>query len=217
LGVLFYLSSIKRSQLHRLSYLVLSGVFFGLATSSKLPGAFPLLLCFVHAMINWGRMRKRNILILITALIFIPSIVYLASYIPSFFILGYGFDDFLYRQRWMLQSLAHLPSPHPYMSDPWTWPMMLRPLLSLYDTLQLNGVTYVSTISHLGNPLIWYVGIVLMFVSISNTSGRRKNLFVTAWFLLTWLSYFPAGIAHAFYGSGRAQYIYYFLQYNKIN
>ena len=210
-GVLFYLSS-DRS--HRLSYLALSGVFFGMATSSKMPGFLPLLLCFIHGMIRWGRKRKRNIVSLLNTLIFIPIAVYIASYIPCFFILGHGFSDFLNRQYQMLHYSAYLPGPHPYMSEPWTWPLMVRPLVSFYETLQVNEVTYVATISHLGNPLIWHIGIVLIMISIWNalTRSEEENIFVCAWFLLTWLFYFPMGIAHALFGWGRAQYIFYFLQ-----
>jgi len=211
LGVLFYLSSYRS---HRLSYLALSGVFFGMAMSSKMPGVLPLLLCFIHGMIRWGRERKRNILSLLNTLIFIPIAVYIASYIPCFFILGHGFSDFLNSQYQMLHFSAYLPDSHPYMSEPWTWPLMVRPLLSLYETLQVNEVTYVATISHVGNPLIWHIGIVLIVISVWNTLTRRKgeNIFVCAWFLLTWLVYFPTGIAHALFGWGRAQYIFYFLQ-----
>jgi len=211
LGVLFYLSS-NRS--HRLSYLALSGVFFGMAISSKMPGVLPLSLCLIHGMIRWGRERKRNIVSLLSTLIFIPIAVYIASYIPCFFILGHNFSDFLNRQYQMLHYSAYLPGPHPYMSEPWTWPLMVRPLLSFYETLQVNEVTYVSTISHLGNPLIWHIGIVLIAISVWNALTRREgeNIFVCAWFLFTWLFYFPTGIAHALFGWGRAQYIYYFLQ-----
>jgi len=210
-GVLFYLLS-QRS--HRPSYIALSGVFFGLAASSKMPGILPLLLCFIHGMIKRGRRRKRDVLSLLTTLIFIPILVYIASYIPCFFILGYGFSDFLNRQYQMLQFSAYLPISHPYMSEPWTWPLMLRPLLSFYETFQVDGATYLTTISHLGNPLIWYVGIVVVGMSIWNALERRreKDIFVCAWFLVTWLFYFPTGIAHTFLGWGRAQYIFYFLQ-----
>jgi len=91
---------------------------------------------------------------------------------------------------------------------------MVRPLVSLYDTLQINEATYIATISHLGNTLIWHIGIVLIVISIWNSFKRREgeNIFVCAWFLFTWLFYFPAGIAHTFFGGGRAQYIFYFLQ-----
>lgn len=210
-GVLFYLSS-NRS--HRLSYLALSGIFFGMAISSKLPGVLPLLLCFIHGMVRWGRERKRNIVILLNTLILIPIAVYVASYIPCFFILGNGFGDFLNRQYQMLHYSAYLPGTHPYMSEPWTWPLMVRPLLSYYETLQLNEVTHVATIFHLGNPLVWHVGIVLIAISVWNALRRTEgeNIFVCAWFLLTWLFYFPIGIAQMLFGWGRAQYIYYFLQ-----
>ena len=210
-GVLFYLSS-NRS--HRLSCLALSGIFFGMAISSKMPGVLPLLLCFIHGMIRWGRERKRNIISLLNTLIFIPITIYIASYIPCFFILGHGFSDFLNRQYQMLHFSAYLPGSHPYMSEPWTWPLMVRPLLSFYEILQVNEVTYVATISHFGNPLIWHIGIVLIVISTWNALRRREgeNIFICAWFLLTWLFYFPMGIAQVLFGWGRAQYIFYFLQ-----
>lgn len=209
-GVLFYLSSYES---HRLTYLALSGGLFGLAASSKLVGVLPLLLCFIHGIIKWRRRRKQNIFILLLTLLFFPIAVYVASYIPCFFILGNGFGDFLNRQHQMLHFSAYLPGSHPYMSEPWTWPLMVRPLLSFYDTLRVNEVVHVATISHLGNPLIWYVGIVLMAMATWNVLRREEeNTFVCAWFLFTWLFYFPTGIAHVFFGLGRAQYIYYFLQ-----
>jgi len=210
-GVFFYLSSYRS---HQLSYLALSGVFFGMAISSKMPGVLPLLLCFIHGMIRWGIKRKRNIVSLLNTLIFIPIAVYIASYIPCFFILGHGFGDFVNHQYQMLHFSTYLPGPHPYMSEPWTWPLMIRPLLSFYDTLQVNEATYVATISHFGNPLVWHIGIVLIVISIWNALRRKEgeNIFVCAWFLFTWLFYFPTGIAHMLLGWGRAQYIYYFLQ-----
>jgi dolichyl-phosphate-mannose--protein O-mannosyl transferase len=128
--------------------------------------------------------------------------------------IGNGFSEFLDRQYQMLYFSAYLPGSHPYMSEPWTWPLMVRPLLSFYNTLQFNEATYVGMISHFGNPLIWYIGTVFVAMSIWNALTRKeeRNIFVCAWFLLTWLFYFPIGIAHAFFGGGRAQYIHYFLQ-----
>lgn len=185
-----------------------------MAASSKVVGAIPLFLCFIHGVIRWGRERKRNIVSLLSTLLFVPIAVYIASYIPCFFVLGHGFSDFLNRQYQMLHYSAYLPGTHPYMSEPWTWPLMVRPLLSFYETLQVNEITYVATISHLGNPLIWHIGIVLIAISAWDAVRRREggNIFVCAWFILTWLFYFPTGIAHALFEGGRAQYIYYFLQ-----
>jgi dolichyl-phosphate-mannose--protein O-mannosyl transferase len=66
----------------------------------------------------------------------------------------------------------------------------------------------------MGNPLIWHIGIILILISVWNIFQRKEgeNIFVCAWFLFTWLIYFPVGITHIFFGLGRAQYIYYFLQ-----
>ncbi len=210
-GVLFYLLS-NRS--HRYTHLALSGIFFGMAVSSKIPGVLPLLLCFIHGMVRWGRKRKRNAISLLFAFIVMPVAVYIASYIPCFFVLGNSFSDFYDRQYQMIHLSMYLPGSHPYMSAPWTWPFMVRPLVSFYETFSVNEVTYVATISHLGNPLIWYVGIVLILIPIWNAVKRKEEgtVFVCAWFLVTWLFYFPTGISNVLFGSARAQYIYYFLQ-----
>lgn len=209
-GVLLYLLFYRS---HRLKYGVLSGIFFGMAVSSKIIGILPLLLCFVHEVIKWKEKRRRNI-IMLTPLIIISFVVYVTSYVPCFFILGHDFSSFLDRQYQMLRFSMYLPGVHPYMSEPWTWPLMVRPLFSLYQTLQVNGVTNVEMISHMGNPLVWHIGFILTVTSIWNAVRRKeeKSIFVCAWFLLTWLFYFPTGIAYTLFGGGRAQYIYYFLQ-----
>ncbi|MGQ9552403.1 MAG: phospholipid carrier-dependent glycosyltransferase, partial [Candidatus Bathycorpusculaceae bacterium] len=198
---------------HRLIYMVLSGIFFGMAVSSKIIGVIPLLLCVVHGIIRWKGKRRRGIIIW-SALVAISFAVYVASYVPSFFVLGNDLSSFLDRQYQMLRFSMYLPGEHPYMSEPWTWPLMVRPLLSFYETVQVNGVTYVEMISDMGNPLVWHIGFVLTVISIWDSARRReeKTVFVCAWFLLTWLFYFPTGVAHALFGGGRAQYIYYFLQ-----
>jgi predicted membrane-bound dolichyl-phosphate-mannose-protein mannosyltransferase len=208
-GILFYLL-FYRSQ--RLSYIALSGIFFGMAMSSKIIGILPLLLCFVHGIFRCKRKRRRSIIL--TTLIIISYAVYVLSYVPCFFILGNDLISFLDRQYQMLHSSMYLPGVHPHMSEPWTWPLMVRPLLSFYQTLNINGVTYVEMISHMGNPLVWYIGLVSIVISIWNavTKKEEKTIFICAWFFLTWLFYFPIGIAHILFGGGRAQYIYYFLQ-----
>lgn len=210
LGVLLYLLFYRSN---RLRYGVLSGVFFGMAVSSKIIGILPLLLCIVHGVIRWKGKRRRNVIIL-TTLTVISFVIYVVSYVPCFFILGNDFGSFLDRQYQMLRFSMYLPGVHPYMSEPWTWPLMVRPLFSLYQTLQVNEVTYVEMISHMGNPLVWHIGFVLTVISIWNAVKRKgeKTIFVCAWFLLTWLFYFPTGIAYTLFGGGRAQYIYYFLQ-----
>jgi len=227
-GVLFYLLS---QQPQRLSYLLFSGVFFGLATSSKLPGVLPLFTCLVHGLIKNKkevclkinetsiclRIKKsfiKKISILVAALIFVPFTVYVASYLPFFLNTGWGLNDFLSHQSKMLSYSVELPGSHPYMSEPWTWPFMVCPLFSYYETLDVNGIEYVAAISHLGNPVVWYVGFIVAVVCILDTLEKRgeSDVFVCVWFLSTWLVFFPLGIAHAFFASGRAQYIFYFLQ-----
>jgi len=213
LGMLFFSKHYFRGSIG----LFLSGVFFGLAVSSKLPGVFPLLLCLFSSIIKSLKFRSwRKIAKTISFLVAIPLVVYMLTYIPAFFIQGKSFNDFLDRQYHMLFYSAYLPpkEPHPYRSQPWEWPLIKRPLLTLYETVEINGRTFVSTISDIGSPLTWFFGLISVAVSLIDIlyEMKREELFVMLWFLATWLPYFPLGIQLILGQGGREQFIYYFLQ-----
>ena len=211
IGMAFYFKSLKSGGM---AGMILSGIFFGLSTSSKLVGVLPLFICLIFGIVKFMKIRKRHIYVPLTTHLIIPLLIYLISYIPSYFTIGHDFIDFLGRQSLMLQSSIYLTTPHPYMSEPWTWPLMLHPLGSFYETVELNGVTHVETVFHLGNPLVWYGGIAAAALSLVHLLKRKSKyaFFLCLWFLSTWLFHFPMGIAHAYFGGGRAQYIFYFLQ-----
>ncbi len=89
---------------------------------------------------------------------------------------------------------------------------MSRPLLYLYDNVKIGDLLYVATVSALGNPLTWYVGFGVILATFPRVLRQRRWDFSFLWFLLTWLPFFPIGIAHTFFSGGRPMFIYYFLQ-----
>ncbi|RLG58767.1 hypothetical protein DRN86_05245, partial [Candidatus Geothermarchaeota archaeon] len=213
IAVLFYVyySFSERKRV----FLYLSGIFFGLAISSKLPGILPYFLCGTGLLVDSIRNRDfRELCHVLVAYLLIPIVIYVLSYVPTLFIRGLGFKDFLETQNWMIRYSAWLPpkKPHPYRSQPWEWPLIMRPLLSLYDVTVKEGRTYVSSISDIGNPITWFGGLIAFSTIMVDVIKKREGLaFLVSWFLITWLPYFPMGIM-LYYGAGREMFIYYFLQ-----
>ena len=149
----------------------------------------------------------------------ISSIVYVLSYTPTIF-LFYGFDleRFWNQQLYMVRFSAHLPTekPHPYWSQPWTWPFILRPVLTCYDVVKIGDEEFVHCICDFGNPITWVLGLIVVLnalIDLYYDKNKRdfSTLFLIFWFLITWLPYFPLGISKLF-GLGREMFIYYFLQ-----
>lgn len=199
-----------------LKYLYLSGMTFGLAVSSKLPGALPMILALFSILSD--AVRERNFRLighLLLSFVIIPLGIYLSSYYPALFAAGKGLGDFMNTQRWMLTYSAYLPpkQPHPYRSQPWEWPLMSRPLLTLYDVITVNHETYVASICEFGNPLSWYGGLIAVATALVDLMYSRNGTkwFFISWFAITWLPYFPMGVM-LYFSSGREMFIYYFLQ-----
>ncbi|NIN52304.1 MAG: phospholipid carrier-dependent glycosyltransferase [Nitrososphaeria archaeon] len=208
LGLYFFLSSDR----YGWSYAILSGFFFGLAVSSKISGSLVILTCLIFSASGVRRRGGRDFLRLLTALIFLPMLVYVASHIPILSLSLLSPEVFLSYQTRLLKYSATMVEVHPYMSEPWTWPLMSRPLLYLYDNVKIGDLLYVATVSALGNPLTWYVGFGVILATFPRVLRQRRWDFSFLWFLLTWLPFFPIGIAHTFFSGGRPMFIYYFLQ-----
>lgn len=179
-------------------YLYATVIFFGLSTAIKWNGIFGALGVFIlitflkttneeykkqESFFNKSK-NKANFIKkwLINTYVRIPRILKMAamfflsglilqimSYIPYFMTGGtierlYGFYagtlDFHYHQKWS----------HPYLSKMWTWPLMIRPIWYLYETM--NGKIY--GIVAMGSPLFWWGFIVFLVELIIITFYERK-------------------------------------------
>jgi predicted membrane-bound dolichyl-phosphate-mannose-protein mannosyltransferase len=111
---------------------------------------------------NYKKNVAFTILWCILFFIVIPGAIYLLSYIPytqAHEPHTYGFKEILENQKYMLNYHANLnpDKPHPFASMWYTWPLDIRPLL-FYSNQTEPGV--VSTMSTMGNPLIWIGGFI---------------------------------------------------------
>ncbi|MEW9531694.1 dolichyl-phosphate-mannose--protein mannosyltransferase [Microbispora sp. NPDC049125] len=147
----------------------------------------------------------------------VPFAVYVASFAGWFATAGgwgrnwgqatshgwafFVFDSLRSLARYQGQVLGFhegLSTHHPYQSDPWQWPLLLRPVAFFYQSPK--GVCGASDCSWAilgtGTPLIWYAGLVALVALI-------------AWYVATrdW----RAGAVLAAYGAGWLPWFYFAL------
>jgi dolichyl-phosphate-mannose-protein mannosyltransferase len=134
----------------------------------------------------------------IVEFLLLAVLVYFLIYIPDM-LAGRSVIDVLGLQGSMYNYHATLNATHPFASPWWTWPLMLRPLWLYVSTLP-NGVS--STITLMGNPLVWWVGFasvlgisILALDKIVKTSGKRLGeiglpaIFIITIFFFQWVPY----------------------------
>lgn len=175
-----------------LGWLALSGFFFGCAASVKwnyLYGGAGLAILFLIALIRHNReaiaegMRggaKKTVLTLLAAVVFfiaVPASIYSASYIP-FERATKAQDD--WKDLWQYQkNMYHyhegVKEEHPYGSKWYTWPLMLRPVWYYGGKDLAQGEA--QSIAAIGNPLIWWGGLLAMLASWW-IGWRRKDRIV---------------------------------------
>ncbi|MEK0307189.1 dolichyl-phosphate-mannose--protein mannosyltransferase [Bifidobacterium favimelis] len=101
-----------------------------------------------------------------------------------------------HRQMWRFHTTLH--SPHPYMANPLTWPLQVRPTSFYWEKLPGHpglcslapASQCVASVTSLGNPLIWWLGTVCLVLSVLvalMNHGDWKVWAVLAGFLGGWL------------------------------
>jgi dolichyl-phosphate-mannose-protein mannosyltransferase len=179
-----YVLGFKRS----LKPLLLSGIFFGLAASTKwvgLYGAPGLALMFIIAKVgeikDYSKLLNKKskkpawmndfiplnvfatIILCVLFFIIIPGAIYLASYIPYMRSGGgHSLGDVINLQSQMYGYHHDLVATHPSECPWWAWPIIRMPVW-FYSGGSGNKV---STIVSIGNPAIWWTGIVTFLASI---------------------------------------------------
>lgn len=149
---------------------------------------------------NHGYSNKNNqIIYAVSGTIVVFGLVYLLSYVP-YMNLGHSLKD-VYNIQWsMLNNILNLKAIHPFASAWWSWPLLLRPIWLYVSVL---GEEKVSTITLMGNPAVWWIGLVSI-IAVSEKSIKEKNpsnVYLITMFIFQWIPY-------AFLS--RSLFIYYF-------
>ena len=184
---------------HRGMDLFISLVFFGLGFSTKwvvMWGFVGLILLLL--LMKWRKPIYRREVYWFVGGMGVAVSIYMLSYIP-YFLAGHGLGDWWGHQWFMFEFHSGLEAEHPFSSNWYTWPLMLRPLWMYVG--YFNGTT--SYIASLGNPALWWAAIPAM-IGILWLVLRHRNrtaLFILIPFLAQWL---------IFALIGRCLFIYHF-------
>lgn len=131
---------------------------------------------------------RRDVPTGLIAAVVVPSVVYLASWTgwfvsdkgwgrnweqatssgPLFFVI----DSFRSLVNYHLQVLGfheQLTSSHPYQSEPWSWPLLLRPVAFFYEGKQnVCGTGDCSeAVLGVGTPVIWYGALIALIALVA--------------------------------------------------
>lgn len=160
-----------------------SSVFLGLGLSSKWSDVY--LLFFIVVYLIFIEKAPRKILLFIL----IPPLIYALSYIP-FFLLNHSLGVFIELQKQMWWYHTGLKATHNYSSPWWSWPFNLKPVW--YFVEHFKG-GFVANIFATGNPAIFWMGFVSIFISLFESIFRRVKtiaLVVSLYllFLLPWVA-----------------------------
>jgi dolichyl-phosphate-mannose--protein O-mannosyl transferase len=172
-------------------WLVGAGIAGGAAMASKWSGAYLLGAVVVLAFANDAARRRDTAkrfrgttreegAVLLIALVLAPLAIYLVSYAGrlhgSLLALpwsnGSWIRAFVARQHEMFNHHHGELFANPYSSAAWSWLLVKRPVA--FDFLNVGGGRYQEVLA-LGNPLIWWAGIVAT-VATGWRSLRRRRL-----------------------------------------
>lgn len=92
-----------------------------------------------------------------------------------------------------------LATPHSYQSDPWSWPLLLRPVAFFYETPKTGcGTTGCSqAVLGVGTPVIWYGGLAALIAMVAWYVATRdwRAGAVLVGYAAGWLPWFYYAIA----------------------
>jgi Gpi18-like mannosyltransferase len=133
----------------------------------------------------WGNPSGFSFDIVMAAMLFVGATIYAFSYIP-YFRLGHGLGDLVQLQHDMYAYHCCAPTvmlsagaKHPYMSQWWQWPLVLRPISYFYHDWRTGAASASPTacclaeILALPNPAIWWLGLIA--VPVMGWLGWRER------------------------------------------
>jgi len=136
--------------------------------------------------------------------VLVPIVIYVLCYLLFPNVVCYSDDNsimgIIQQIKDMYTYHSTLTEGHPFSSDWYTWPIMNKPV---WYYVGYFGGNIKSTIVGIGNPAIWWFGILAsIFVLISSILKKKKEyLFILAFIVCTWLTYAVIG---------RAMFMYHF-------
>jgi dolichyl-phosphate-mannose--protein O-mannosyl transferase len=124
---------------------------------------------------------------LLFAFLVLAVFVYFLTFVPDV-LAGRTVAGVFQLQESMFAYHSTLTATHPFSSQWWSWPFMVKPVWLFVSGLPNNVV---STIAAMGNPAVWWVGFAFVILCVERAI-RRKDfacIFITTLFFFQWLPY----------------------------
>jgi dolichyl-phosphate-mannose--protein O-mannosyl transferase len=144
-----------------------AGLCLGAGVATKWSAVYVLGLAWALSLAGFldrSASRRMRLFTTLGAFVVAPAAVYVASYFQFFLQNGPDIAGFLTLQWDMFQFHAHHVISAPARSQPWTWPLLLKPLRYFPP---LGTPADGPEILALGNPVLWWgflLGLPLLFV-----------------------------------------------------
>lgn len=190
-------------------YLGLSGLFIGCSIATKWTGLYAGLALaiaffidfffkYIYRRRNTEKNKKEMLEILgycVLVFVVVPVFIYFLSYLlfPNVYPGKVDSISKVFQQmKDMYGYHSTLTETHPFTSKWFTWPIMQKPV---WYYLGYLGSTMRGTISGIGNPAVWWIGIIgSIFALISMFIKRDKeNAYIVLFILCSWLPYMFIG------------------------
>lgn len=107
----------------------------------------------------------------------IPALIYSASFLPYMIVPGehISLNNLLQYQKDMYDYHSKLVATHGFASPWWEWPFMIKPIW-YYTGQALLPEGQVSSIVSMGNPAVWWIGIIAVVAAIGMSWKRRDQV-----------------------------------------
>ncbi len=149
-------------------YLLLAGLFAGLAIAIKWIGLGFLALVTVTTFLTLLTNKERSagiadFLIWLISFVVVPAITYILPFAIVWHTDFWAQFIEWHRQTWEYHTdYVTTQTAHPYSSEWWSWPLLLRPVGFYYENIG-NQVVVVHGI---GNPFVWWLSTVTLLYSV---------------------------------------------------
>lgn len=204
-------------------WLIGAGLAGGAAAASKWSGGYLLLgvgiLAVLHRTVRVGAHQKplrrtirHETMPAFFALVLVPAVVYISSFVGrvegAFMAWPWTPESWLHglieRHQAAFQHHTGALYTHPYMSPPWSWPLVKRPVLFYVREVDSG---HLQEMLALGNPLVWWIALAALGViagrMLYRAGGRWRSTVVLTGFLAGYLPWFII--------TRQESFLYYFL------
>ena len=139
-------------------------------------------------------------IVCIVAFVFIPITIYVLSYVlfPNVALYTNSFSGLISQTQEMYRYHSTLTETHPFQSKWYEWPLMIKPV---WYYVGYYGSNVKSTIVGIGNPIIWWFGIIAAIFTFVKTiiKKEKETLFISILILSTFVPYVFIGRAMFMY------------------